>query len=672
MADRIVFVCSCEGTMPIDVASIARGCGGRVREAEQLCAAQLDGFVGALGEGAPVTVGCTAMAPVFTEAAEDAGAEVPLTFVDIRELAGWSREARRTGPKMAGLIAAAAEPMPPVALVPMKSAGVALVLGRDGVAIDAAAVLAEKLDVTVLLNGAEPVEPRTGVAFPVLAGRVRASTGWLGAFELTVDGYARPRPSSRTAYEWGPSRDGALSKCDVVVDLRGGTALFHETRSGYLRADPGDAAAVARALRQAGELVGDFDQPRFVAFEAGLCAHGRNRKTGCTRCLDLCPTGAITPGKDSVILSAEICAGCGACAAVCPTGAAQYALPPAEAMARRVRAMLLGYAEAGGRDAVVLFHDAEHGLPLLMALGRHGDGLPANVLPVKVNATSAIDLGLLMAPLAWGAASVRVLLPARRADGAEGLMRNFGYGMDICAGLGLDGERLAALEIDDPIALGEALYGAPKLCGVANPARFLAIGAPREVLRTALAELHRALASDVAVVSLGALAPVGAAVVDIAGCTLCLACTSACPSGAFTANPEAPELRFQEDACVQCGLCVATCPENVISLAPRFNFTPEARMPLTVKAEAPAICTRCAKAFGTASSIARVKQKLAAHWMFADPARLAVLELCEECRMITASEGGIDPYAGPTRPVTRTTEDWQRDAERAKRSALEE
>ncbi|WP_246503672.1 4Fe-4S dicluster domain-containing protein [Plastoroseomonas arctica] len=667
MADRVVFVCSCEETMPIDAAAIARGCGGRVREAEQLCAAQLDRFKAALGEGVPVTVGCTAMAPVFAEAAEDAGAEVPLTFVDIRELAGWSREAKRTGPKMAGMLAAAAEPMPPVALVPMKSAGVALVLGRDVVAIDAAAVLAEKLDVTVLLDGREAVEPRTGVAFPVLAGRVRAATGWLGAFELMVDGYARPRPSSRTAYEWGPPRDGAKSTCDVVVDLRGGPALFHETRQGYLRADPADAAAVERVVRQAGELVGEFDQPRFVAFEAGLCAHGRNRKTGCTRCLDLCPTGAITPGKDSVILSAEICAGCGACAAVCPTGAAQYALPPAEAMARRVRTMLLGYAEAGGRDAVVLFHDAEHGLPLLTALGRFGDGLPANVLPVKVNAVSSLDLGLLVAPLAWGAGAVRVLMPARRAEGAEGLLRNFGYAAEICAGLGLGADRVAGIERDDPFALGADLYGATLLRCVANPSRFLALGAPRELLAAALSELHRAVASDVSVVPLGTLAPLGAAVVDAAGCTLCLACTSACPVGAFTANPATPELRFQEDACVQCGLCVATCPEKVISLAPRVNFAPEAKTPVVVKAEAPAVCTRCAKPFGTASSIARVKQKLAGHWMFADPARLAVLELCEECRMVTASEGGIDPYAGPTRPVTKTTEDWMREAERAKR-----
>ena len=65
-------------------------------------------------------------------------------------------------------------------------------------------------------------------------------------------------------------------------------------RPGYLRADPRDPAAVERALFDAANLVGEFDKPRFIQFSEGLCAHSRSRITGCTRCLDLCPTGAIT------------------------------------------------------------------------------------------------------------------------------------------------------------------------------------------------------------------------------------------------------------------------------------------------------------------------------------------------------------------------------------------
>jgi ferredoxin len=215
--------------------------------------------------------------------------------------------------------------------------------------------------------------------------------------------------------------------------------------------------------------------------------------------------------------------------------------------------------------------------------------------------------------------------------------------------------------------MGEALAALPRMALGFAPARFEALGSPREMAQQGFRALREAAGARVAMVALPEKAPFGLALVDQAGCTLCLACTSVCPTSAFSANPDRPELRFLEDACVQCGLCAATCPEKVITLEPRLNFSPEAAQAQVVKAEEPAACPRCNKLFGTKASIARVKAKLSAHWMFADPARQALLELCEDCRVLEATDGGIDPYAGAPRPVTKTTEDYLREAERAKR-----
>ena len=652
--------------MTLDGAAIARGCGGEARLAEQLCRAQLDRFLAALGEGRPVTVACTQEAPLFAQEAEDAGFARALDFVNVREHGGWSSEGRDAGPKMAALLAGAAVPMPPTKLVTLESRGIALVLGRDEAALAAAKALAETLDVTVLLSGEAEVEPLRRAEFPVAKGRARAATGYLGAFKVVVDGYAAPSPSSRAAYRWGPGKDGAASECDVILDLSGGAPLFptHELRQGYLRADPADAAAVARAVGAAAALVGTFDKPRFVAFEEGLCAHSRNRKTGCTRCLELCPTGAITPsGKDHVLVSAEICAGCGACAAVCPTGAITYALPTADALARRLRAMLAAFREAGGRDPLVLFHDESHGEALIEALARHGDGLPARVLPLKVNEVSQLDLSLLAGAFAWGAAELRLLLPARRPHGTEGVLRNLEILDAALRGFGIAGPRAAAIETDDPFTLGEQLRAAKPLRTQWQPDAFLPLGAPREVMRQAFRALHAA-SGGAPVIPMPAQAPFGLARVATDGCTLCLACTMVCPTSAFSANPDTPQLRFLEDACVQCGLCAATCPEKVISLEPRLNLLPEASAPQVVKEEQPAACLRCAKPFGMRSSIERVKAKLVSsgHWMFQDPARLRALELCEDCRVVEATESRMDPYAAGERPLVKTTEDWQREA----------
>ncbi len=677
--------------MPIDARAVARGCGtgagGEMRGAEQLCIAQLDRFTAALAEERPITVACTAQAPLFAETAEDAGFTRDLGFVNIRETAGWAAEAEQAGPKMAALIAAAAVPMPATPLVPLKSEGVTLVLGRDAVALEAATRLAGTLDVTVLLTGAEPVPPLRAAEFPVARGRARAASGWLGAFEVMVDGYAMPRPSSRGAYAWGPARDGATSRCDVILDLTGGTALFpaSEVREGYLRADPADAAAVERALARAATLVGEFDKPRFIAFDAALCAHSRNRKTACTRCLDLCPTGAITPGKDSVLISAEICAGCGACAAVCPTGAAQYALPSSDNLLKRLRALLLTYREAqvesrqrsgSGASPVLLVHDAAHGEALIDALARQGDGLPARVLPLRVNEVSQLDLAFCLAAFAWGAAQLRVLLPARRAHGTEGVFRNIEFTATVLTGLGVPehgAPRIGAIETDDPLTMGEALAALPARGLPFPPATFAAIGAPREVLRQAARALAEGMQRRDAVLPMPALAPFGEARVEVSGCTLCVACTSVCPTGALSANPESPELRFLEDACVQCGLCATTCPEKVITLVPRLNLSAEAAQIRVVKQEEPFCCERCAKPFGVKSQIERVTRKLSesGHWMFRDGKQLSVLRLCENCRVFAATDGGIDPYAGEARPATKTTEDWLREAERAKRQGSE-
>src|SRR3954467_15057884 len=141
-----LLICSCEKTMPLDAQAIARGCAGTVTQANQLCGLELDRFKQALGDGAPITVACTQEAPLFREVAENFP-QAQLTFANIRETCGWSNEAVAAGPKAAALIAAAQEDMPPISVVTLESSGVALIYGSDGIAIEAAQRLADRLDI---------------------------------------------------------------------------------------------------------------------------------------------------------------------------------------------------------------------------------------------------------------------------------------------------------------------------------------------------------------------------------------------------------------------------------------------------------------------------------------------------------------------------------------------
>jgi ferredoxin len=664
---RTILVCSCEDTMPLDAAAIERGCrGANVETGRYLCRAEVERFRKLAQGGGDIVVGCTQEAPLFAELAGEGAA---ISFANIRETAGWSKDAAKAGPKMAALIAAASEPLPLVPFVTLNSEGVALVYGRDEQAIEAANLLKDHLDVTVLITKPEGLTPQRVTEFPVVKGTIKSAKGHLGAFELVVDDYAAPAPSSRGALSFGAARDGAVSKCDIVLDLSGETALFPaaDLRDGYLRADPGDPAAVLRAVLKARDLTGTFDKPRYITFTEDLCAHSRSRIVGCHRCLDLCPTGAITPAGEHVAIDAQVCAGCGQCAAACPTGAAAYALPPADALMRKLRALLSTFREAGGTNPIVLLHDEDHGALLIDALARHGDGLPAHVLPLAVNEITHVGLEAVSAVFAYGASSLRFLLRAKPRHDVTGLMKTIALAQPILAGLGFAGARVATIETDDPDGLGVALREIKIEEPSQRPASFAAVGAKRDVLRLALRELHRAAPVPVDVIALPADAPFGTVNVNVEGCTLCLACVSACPTGALLGDPERPMLRFAEDACVQCGLCKATCPEQVISLTPQIDFRAATASARILKEEEPFHCIRCAKPFGVKSTIERVTAKLEGkHWIYKNSAqRLDVIKMCEDCRVIAMSETDFDPYGAP-RPNPRTTQDYLREREELK------
>ena len=651
--------------MPLDEAALAKGCSGELRTARQLCRAQLDRFREALATDRPITVGCTQEAPLFTEVAEDMGAENKVVYANIRENGGWSKDAPAAGAKMAALLAAAAEPAPPIAMVSLESKGVALVYGRDEAAIEAARRLADHLDITVLLTRPDEVAPPRAIDFPVLKGTITAAKGRLGAFELRIDDYALPAPSSRSKLVFGAARDGAASTCDIVIDLSGGGPLFpaHEVRSGYLRADPRDRAAVERVLFEAANLVGTFDKPKFIDFHEGLCAHSRSRITGCTRCLDLCPTGAIAPAGEHVAIDAYVCAGCGSCAAACPTGAAAYALPPADALLRKLRTLVQAYRAAGGGDAVVLFHDEDHGAGLIDALARFGDGLPANVLPVLVNEATQVGPEAIAALFAYGAVGVRFLTRARPRHDLTGLHQIVAYANVILAALGYGSGAVSVIDTDDPDQLRAALDRAPLAQATANPASFMPSGAKRGLLELAFRELRRAAPTPVDVIPLVEGAPFGGLDYNSEACTLCLACVGACPTNALSDNPDRPMLRFTESLCVQCGLCAATCPEDaILGLAPRLDFPAWDAPRRVLKEEEPFHCVSCAKPFGTRSSVERVMAKLQdRHWMFSGlegQSRLRVLMMCEDCRVEVVVNESFDPHASPPRPRPRTTEDY--------------
>ncbi|MEM7753276.1 MAG: 4Fe-4S binding protein, partial [Pseudomonadota bacterium] len=411
-----LLLCTCESTMKVDTETAAAALGDiDVRAVNGLCTTDLDVAGAALQEDGTTLIACGQMTTLFEELAEELEADDRLLTADIRDRAGWTADDNAHA-KQAALLAESVMQRPDTPAKDIVSEGTCLVLGKAEAVLPVAERLCETLAITCLLTDA-PNDLAPDGRFDVTTGKLKKAQGALAGFTVEVDGFRELRPGGRGAGAFSAAKNGVKSGCDIILDLRGGTPLFpaDHKREGYVRADPGDALAVERALSDARELQGVFEKPLYIRFEETLCAHSRASRTGCNRCLNVCPTGAITPAGDTVAIDPDVCAGCGACAAVCPTGAASYDDPPVATLFVRLRTLASTYKSAGGTAPRALFHETDWGAEMIRLSSRFGRGLPADVIPIEISSVEGVGHAEMMAALGVGFASVH-LMPGPRSD----------------------------------------------------------------------------------------------------------------------------------------------------------------------------------------------------------------------------------------------------------------
>ena len=671
--------------MPLDAASgekLGAALGiAALPVASSLCRREVGAFLTASQGVDDVVVACTQERALFSELATNSVA--PIRFVNIRESGGWGSQGKDALPKMAALLAAAALPeSEPVPTVSYDSAGHVLLVGPAERVLPWAQRIGALQDVSVLLTdgggqGGGMLEERT---YPTFSGAQVRIDGWLGAFKvrwqqanpIDLEICTRcnacidvcPENAIDLSYQIDldkcTSHQSCIKACGAIgaIDFaradsarEGGFDLIydlserplvtsHQLPQGYFA--PGlDPMRQAEDALKLSQMVGEFEKPKFFIYKEKLCAHSRNKQTGCNACIEVCSADAISSNGNHIKVNPNLCVGCGACTTVCPSGALAYAYPRAPDLGKRFKTLLDTYAKAGGKQAALLLHGAGKGAQLIGQLGRLAQGgttlkgVPARVIPSDLHHMASTGIDLWLSAVAYGTANVVMLVTGEEAPQyVAALEQQIVLAQTILNGLGYQGRHFALLHAGTPAELDAALHDLAPAQAPQQRATFHVAADKRSALDFALEHLlkHAPMAIKPEQITLPAGALYGKVNVNTSTCTLCMSCVGACPESALMDNSNLPQLRFVEKNCVQCGLCEKTCPEQAISLTPRLLLTDAARQPVVLHEAAPYHCIRCAKPFGTLQMIDNMVAKLAQHGAFSG--NIDRIKMCSDCRVI--------------------------------------
>ena len=684
-------VCNCNGTMPLDQKTLG------VTVHHSLCRQEVGSFLKALDGSDSIIVACTQEGALFSELAEQAEKPLvaPLRFVNIREVAGWTQEAKTSGPKIAALLALADMPeAEPVPVVNYESQGRLLIIGAGSQVIPWAEKLSQSLDVSVLCT--EPGDLPLARSYPIYTGDITKLDGYLGKFSVAWDlqnpidpemctrcgacVVACPENAIDLSYQIDMDKCkshracvtacasiGAISfdrterardaEFDLILDLRADPKMrMSQTPKGYFA--PGkDPLEQALLVNQLLEMVGEFEKPKYFAYQDKICAHGRNGKVGCSACIDVCSTGAIASvfksGQGTVEVNPNLCMGCGACATVCPSGAMRYNYPSVSHQGKELKTLATVFsAEAKKLNLPMapslLLHTLTAGTQMIDGLGRSAhvmpkqfEGLPAFVLPYAIEHIASTGLDLWLGALSYGFAEVVLLLsgdedPAYRAaleeqaQLANAILQAYGFDERI--------RLVMADAADDLQTLSKAMGSLRQRGGlqaICSPASFGLSDQKRETLEAVLGHLEKQ--AKTALPETGASLPksslLGGLAINNESCTLCMSCVSSCPEGALLDNPDEPILSFIEKQCVQCGICVQTCPEQALALDPRLRKVEQRKQKVVLNETQAFYCISCGKPMGTSKMVELMLAKLGAHGAFAGAA-LDRLKMCSDCRVV--------------------------------------
>lgn len=355
-----------------------------------------------------------------------------------------------------------------------------------------------------------------------------------------------------------------------------------------------------------------------ISCNHSMCQFSSRSKSGCDKCIQVCPAGAIS-GEEQIVINALKCIECGRCSGICPTGSIQYHRFDDTTFIEFFRTFPFK------KKTIVVIGSAQE----LHNFWWHHHGTSFdNHLFLEYPLSEAISSLHLTFLLAHGASYVIVLkseqtnaqLGQQIIDQVNRLLKDiFDESDRILISTAKDYPSLIPQTGDKSL-----LFENYNDLNYHNRRQKLS-----SIFDYALAHSEKPITLQYDDGSL-----FHSILCREDACTQCLACLNECKIQALSADPSSLTLSWTGALCTGCEACVDVCPENALSTGKDISINTSYFQPVIAAQAEPMRCKECGKIFGTKKSFERVMEILAKQKMDHD----GHFEYCEDCRVVKLLE----------------------------------